>query len=500
MPPKRRSSANSSNRRSSSVRNTAAVPTVVNKTKRTSSVGTINQLSDLVILNIISHVENNVDVICLMMTCKAFYNNIRLKFEKICKDHSNATTDPLPRNIVWFKNTAAAHDPSNRHMNAFSNLINESVKTTLGRKLKVLQADLSTTKVPEHVEVLVTADCTGTIDKDFFPCSVKKLKMQVKLHYPTIKSWPSTITSVTIHSTGEKDLGAILESLRTQTLLHLKIKWMQKLIPRINVTHLTSLVSLSLSVSSDSATSISDEFLLPPTLKHLFLSNIGGLKTDLIPATLEKLSISYRSDASHTLVLPSTLTSLTVDCLSGKLAPGFIPSSVKELRLFEFTDDAITPGLIPNGVEILELNGYHGLMTSDIIPNSVVEFVNLVDIVNHTNVSRLIIDGQFEFEIRRCPNSNSFMLIEKDTMVGGIIVLPKDKHTKLFLNVDADHGQFKISDTCIEIDESEDEESESDKDDDNDDKDEEENDKEEDDEKEDEDEKEEDEEDEDGDE
>ncbi|EGG25207.1 hypothetical protein DFA_03455 [Cavenderia fasciculata] len=143
-------------------------------------------LPDIVILNIISYIDNNVDVICLMLTSTK--NTIKT-------DHHNANglqcggrrRRPLPTLLRLFKDVRTLPDatqfPNNQQMKVFQEIYEASLSQSSRNKKKKLvikRQNLSSIKIDDqHIEKIKISKCSGVIDKDNFPPSVVQMEVNV---------------------------------------------------------------------------------------------------------------------------------------------------------------------------------------------------------------------------------------------------------------------------------------------------------------------------------
>ncbi|EGG18023.1 hypothetical protein DFA_06689 [Cavenderia fasciculata] len=367
------------------------------------------KISDLIILDIISFIDNNVDVICLLLTCKSLYNGIRLKIENICKEFNQENKNnninnerdkyqlyhplPPPHLLTLFKNVKSVslrptpnidYDLAHNCLRSFVNIHNTGIFLST-RKFKIvndynLNEVVEQCKIPDYVETMVL-QCAAEIDTKYITPSVKSMGINMIIKpnsFPTIKVWPPSITSLAIgeYTTyGKEDFFKKI----APTLLKLKIR---NCPPKLDIRHLKSLVSLEVShnplagminFSKRVGPSSIGDILIPKTktMKKLTIGGLDGITTGFLPPNLEKLTISHQT---KTFKLPSTLTYLDIG-YSPILVPntGFIPSSVRELHItFPKDTDLLEPGVVPNGVERLLLNQYYGPIDSS-IPDTVTD-------------------------------------------------------------------------------------------------------------------------------
>ncbi|EGG25209.1 hypothetical protein DFA_03457 [Cavenderia fasciculata] len=310
--------------------------------------------------------DNN--VICVMLTCKSLYIGRREKFAKICRDYNTKNlkentikTDhhntslghrSLPTLLRLFKDVRSRPDPTkyaNQQMTAFEDIYKASLSQSSRRrknKLVIKRQNVSSVKISGHIEKIKISKSTGVIDKCLFPSTV--VQMDIKITHgksvvnPSIMSWPSTMTRLTIRG----PIQSMIDILPL-TLLHLEL---QETPQHVDLTHLTSLVSLVVAQirnkPADSVTSLK-----------------VGTKIRTLPSTLAEMELNYRMALASSRVVTGSVKKLIVILgPSDELKAGDIPHGVKTLILCRFGTSPNTPELtrqvIPDSVIDLEVQGY----------------------------------------------------------------------------------------------------------------------------------------------
>ncbi|EGG25208.1 hypothetical protein DFA_03456 [Cavenderia fasciculata] len=197
----------------------------------------------------------------------------------------------------------------------------------------------------------------------------------------------------------------------------------------------------------------------------------------ILPVNLQRLKWSWYLTLPLTGPIPPTLTTLTeIYNPIGPAAPPtvtYIPTSLTSLTLVFDKNHYSNFSLPTKRIRIINNNqDKHSQLYQSkqlLLPFTVTSLtvlydftkndfsIRLDDIINHTNVTNLKLD-KFEFQIKRSPDRNSFMFIDKHTLIGGIVRQEQQQQQstmkKLFLNIRLFGESFKdyslsISDTPI---------------------------------------------------
>ncbi|EGG20219.1 hypothetical protein DFA_07340 [Cavenderia fasciculata] len=351
------------------------------------------EISDIILFKIIGFVDDNVDIICLMMTCKAFYNDCRSMLETMYETKRQVlslTQQP----IVVFKRVESTPEWLSFKLNirqAFGNIYNTSflleqrLKKEKKEQMEIKEFEVVNQKidsfkqiVSSNVECLVVNNCEFTIDKnDFYP-SLKDFIITCDVDqpiFPTIQSWPQTLTKLCI-GTHSIYLQPDIQKSLPPSLTTLDISFDDE--EPFQLAHLGHLTQLTcLNVASASFVPIpSDDFKIPPNLERLvlyFYLEVTTDQADYYPTSLTTMSTRsvFKDDQDQCQpILPSTLTSLYIGFCDCFLSLGYIPQTVIDLDI-TFSNGAIDK-VIPTGVQTLRIiNQTTRHLPPDCIPDSV---------------------------------------------------------------------------------------------------------------------------------
>ncbi|EGG17662.1 hypothetical protein DFA_08658 [Cavenderia fasciculata] len=275
-----------------------------------------SSLPNLLLLNIIHQIDDNVDVIGLLITCKKLYNNFKSttnhkvvtqRFERLLKVPSDVTADQsksvelLPCNGCNFK-------------------LGDDHQILLSRDT----ATTSQTSLAIQCKCIINRDYTSLKDSQYLQCQF------------------SGITSLTIdlQCLPSSDYFSLLTNL---VYLDLRVRSINLNLEdeRLNLGNLYSLQSLKLWVSgwnrffqqgSSFPSGPQAKLILPPNLKYLNFDAYHLAQT--LPLGLTSLSMMFHAqDFKEVSLSPlSCLKTLKIICMEGLPLPDdFIPPTVENL-------------------------------------------------------------------------------------------------------------------------------------------------------------------------
>ncbi|EGG16913.1 hypothetical protein DFA_07894 [Cavenderia fasciculata] len=393
-------------------------------------------ISDLIILNIIKYIDNNVDVICLLLSCKALYR-LREKFEGICRDlynnksyhynpnsttasyHSNSTIPPLPSYpplLVFFKHFQSFYDmgyyqdrfplskPRNICMKAFKNILVISLRHCFIEHYRN-RCNIWDANIP-NINVRTLEYCLIKGRNIVIPSSSHSIK-ELHLNFGHDERI-------------EKELvledGTIPHGVQKLVLWYYHGPVTRDNIPD-SVTELTLLENIK-------QVPRTAPFILPPNLKVLTWSPHNSVTTAAAaaatqippPPTLTTItSVDYATHQSH-------IHPFGEDIYHPRPPTTYVPTSLTTLALIMIKQDKRDIFSL-NNIEIINNN-------QDIHQNSydTKQLLLPYNITTLTCCTGLSNDSG---------GGTSIILIEKDTLVGGIVRLEKDKlkQQPLYLNL-----------------------------------------------------------------
>ncbi|EGG25008.1 hypothetical protein DFA_03254 [Cavenderia fasciculata] len=386
---------NSTTDSSSSSSSSATTTTTTNTTTTTTS--TINTLSNLLILNIIEKIDNNVDLICLLLTCKKLFYHIRqqyssrlaFKHTKYICDYSGSfrrlnvkiVNSLLQFNLRSFKqlfdnalsNQQYISDDVDDDSTSSIPLLNQHVTdgiTTVQISIEDVKVVANTIKIPPSTRTIFF---TQSFDYDAFPASFYPPNLQhliLPYSHDHGNAWHKGIgfaegvlpeslrLLVTIYANG-KTLPSRLETLifhdivpqpcnliGLETLQHLTTLYLERAYNLGRCVLPKTLTDLRLGVD----TLQGDFFESLPNLVRLCLDIEWLLEDSTVfnmqnLVALESFKLGVGNFTSTMFSLPqssqsSSLRSIHLDkrnCF-GSILPGFLPDNLCELSILGFID------------------------------------------------------------------------------------------------------------------------------------------------------------------
>ncbi|EGG16318.1 hypothetical protein DFA_09348 [Cavenderia fasciculata] len=326
-------------------------------------------LSDLTLLKIINDLECNQDIVCLLMTCKAYYREFKKMYAQVITFKGIKPDDT--RRLY-----AGTHMYSvvSSHMQPFKEIFNASLLAFQTKKALELSKPTTTTSLaihsvwptresilesvedPTQVTSLSLNEFSDEI-KDIPPLltSITTMTVHFKTILPrfpsSISQWPS-LTSLTINSYRVLPVDVQFPP----SLTHLEISYACRDVFSVDLSNLTSLTDLlCLRLPLD-----------PHTMKQSFF-----------PPNLQHLSMDYRFFGSTKP--PPKVTKMSMGT-SSRLPPDFFPHGLLRLELYLINGAVLDPWTLPHGLEILHISHCECTVSSEFIPDSVKDlWVNVIN-------------------------------------------------------------------------------------------------------------------------
>ncbi|EGG19287.1 hypothetical protein DFA_02074 [Cavenderia fasciculata] len=341
----------------------------------------INKISAFILLNIINHVTENVDLVCLLLTCKRLFN-----FSTVNKYHqlsfkpfefkgpllSDKCQEPIKFFTIPFLHLGSF---SRMYTNAFSDTMILSNKENIKDKEKIAQIqiikvspkiDEKSKKLPETIEK-IEFHCTNNVDFKIDPShlgidkltSLKILKSYcIEEKMGTIYcSLPTSLTHLSLHLERIPSPTYFKPLINLVHLFLLILGWPNQ--PDEMYLEIENLVNLKiLKIGMIDSVDSSKIHLSPNLLEYTQHSGaIPNRTTEYFPPTLTILDSFFDENDFTNLSLGTRLphlTSLSIHTDS-VLPMDFIPARLKTLRIFSKYGKVIK-GRIPDSVEPLYSN------------------------------------------------------------------------------------------------------------------------------------------------
>ncbi|KAF2077089.1 hypothetical protein CYY_001598 [Polysphondylium violaceum] len=199
--------------------------------------------------------------------------------------------------------------------------------------------------LPSGLKTLGLSRYDSPLSPNVLPCSLKELNLfsfQQSLGPNII---PSSTTKLTLNSFNQP----LVKDALPKSLIELNLPNFNKPLDSSDVLPSTLEILRLDSYSKPFPTPVS----ALESLKELNIASLNKSTLALIPGNIKNLSLGYKT-CDDGLSLPSTLTVLNLVSrgIKTKIGKGFIPSSVKSLRMFSSN---IQEGSIPEGVGYLKM-------------------------------------------------------------------------------------------------------------------------------------------------
>ncbi|EGG15508.1 hypothetical protein DFA_10349 [Cavenderia fasciculata] len=427
-------------------------------------------ISTILLLKIINLIDDNLDLICLLMTCRSFYRDFIEKFKPTLPfKHIPIINDP-PSSSSSFSSlskwihlnnmehiTKKCCYPMKRFESLFQNaLANQMIQDDWNVSINSNTTPISNVPITKNLTTL-HVDCLTSIDKYFqFPPTLTNLSIeyiQSPDGLPLI--FPSSLVSLSVYSSTLLSLDNLL-SLETLEIKGgynntpviknlLKLKHLKCKVRYLTTDLPSSLESLKLSETSNIVDSkygalpsgLKKIKIIYYSIKYLTILDESDCFDIETPIRLPRNLISLKSNCNLNLQLslPPTLTKLCVPRFTGITS---IPSSIRFLRtstisepqngqcIERFSDNTEHSLILPSNIDRLDLD------------LDLFEPLRIDDILFQTNITRLNIYRfnkekiPFQFQIRRLSKDTSIM-IESKTSFGGFIQFKQSRNHILSL-------------------------------------------------------------------
>ncbi|EGG16259.1 hypothetical protein DFA_09289 [Cavenderia fasciculata] len=336
-------------------------------------------LSDLTLLQIINDLEFNQDIVCLLMTCKAYYREFKKQYAKVITFKGIEYPSPDERTMISsrmtpFKEiynaslmaiqTKKDHEINNPPPQTWISLTKTSVDAM--EKINTVKDRTKLTRI--HLN-----EFTGNI-KDVLLPSIDTLSINIKSvlpRFPTRSQWTCfTLTSLSIYS--DSVLPSDLQFPPTLTDLCISFNYRDPF--TLDMTNLVDLRTLDVSSSSITlipATNI--RFPNPNTSLSSLTFKVpfdrSTITQSFLPPNLEELNMDYKYLGEYIKPPPHVKTmNMSTNIGIGHV---YFPLGLLDVKLTLNGMATLGPWTFPQGIEIVDIPNTHIPVTPEFIPDSV---------------------------------------------------------------------------------------------------------------------------------
>ncbi|EGG16266.1 hypothetical protein DFA_09296 [Cavenderia fasciculata] len=352
--------------------------TTNNNTTKTLAPG--GGLSNLLLLKIIGFLDDIQDIACLLMTCKAYYIAFRIKYANVITFKYVKRYGIIEQSMKTFQEIFdASYEQRDRFI--LDRVIdledNKDEMETSDSPIEMKDEPIlinatvnqnNITRIPPTRKLTITGynivDCNAILSKLSHPRILESLEISNQhvnidpLQVPSLKALYIHLQSQHCH----------IQFPLMLVELHLSYLHYE----RFSLDLLTLEQLTKLNIVSKSPYIHAKDIKIPKTsLKHLSIQFILYDEfEDFFPDTLESLDLQDISLLGDALP-PPNLKSMSIGNCEKVPPANFFPSSLKSLKLIFSSEKSFIAGLLPLGLETLELNNYNGPVTLEYIPDTV---------------------------------------------------------------------------------------------------------------------------------